>query len=43
MKQQMLQLKASNVASRHHETFPDFYMGCDLAIGNFYSNPELNE
>lgn len=37
------QMKLSNVASRHHETFSDFYVGCDLAIGNFYSNPELNE
>lgn len=37
------QMKASNVASRHHETFLDFYMGCDLAIGHFFSNPELNE
>jgi hypothetical protein len=37
------QMKMSNIASRHHEAFPDFYVGCDLAIGNFFSNPELNE
>ena len=37
------QIKVSNTASRHHETFPDFYVGCDLAIGHFFSRPELNE
>ena len=37
------QMKLYNVASRHHETFEDFYCGCDLAIGDFFDNEELNE
>lgn len=37
------QMKIYNVASRHHEPFQDFFVGCDLASGNFYSKPELNE
>lgn len=37
------QMKIYNVASRHHDAFQDFYIGCDLGIGNFYSKPELNE
>ena len=37
------QIKLYNIASRHHDTFQDFYVGCDLGIGNFYSKPELNE
>lgn len=37
------QMKIYNVASRHHDAFQDFYIGCDLGIGHFYSKPELNE
>lgn len=37
------QMKIYNVASRHHETFQDFFVGCNLASGDFYSKPELNE
>lgn len=37
------QMKIYNVASRHHEPFQDFFIGCNLASGDFYSKPELNE
>ena len=37
------QMKIYNVASRHHETFEDFYIGCELGCGYFFSKSELNE
>lgn len=37
------QMKIYSVASRHHANFEDFYIGCDLQCGLFFSNPELNE
>lgn len=37
------QMKVYDVASRHHETFDDLYIGCELGCAYFYSKPELNE
>lgn len=37
------QMKIYSVASRHHGSFDDFYIGCDLMCGFFYSDSALNE
>lgn len=37
------QMKIYSVASRHHGNFDDFYIGCDLMCGLFYSDSSLNE
>jgi hypothetical protein len=36
-------MKIYNIAARHHETFRDCYIGCDMSCGTFFSQPELNE
>lgn len=35
-------MKVFSVASRHNGDFDDFYLGCELNCGYFYSRPELN-
>lgn len=36
------QMKMYSIASRHSEDFDDFYIGCQLGCGYFFSKPELN-
>lgn len=43
MERKMGQMKIYSIASRHHINFEDFYIGCDMSCGYFYSNPALNE
>lgn len=37
------QMKVCSVASRHNGDFDDCYIGCELACGYFFSDPNLNK